>query len=186
MASSSFERRRLDIVLNDYNVDVTVRNIILLILLLEAAGSLKHEEDRLVELLLHVWYSAFLTRDMAALLTHLVLPKLDFVRMLPDSASNAFPHSRTWTIGGHALTACLTYRDWRWFRESVIAIGHIPAVQAQMTRRSVMMAPGREELLDLHLYYRCPSWRRDTLDFRLYGVVGRRSDGTVGFDVPNP
>lgn len=187
-------------VLNDRYINVVARNIVMLLI----AAQLSPAEA--AEVILHVWYSARLTRGMLTViddyvrkvrlvpafldftfskisgLTH-VQPVADVVFKIKDKSDNVL-QSKKWTFGSTDITVRLTKLQWKTVLAIIDAKPELSKTEEE--RRKVVLAPHRldcreRELINLPGFGRLCSAR-----FRETGVLAPLAWSLERFDCPNP
>ncbi|XDG03004.1 hypothetical protein ABKA04_002619 [Annulohypoxylon sp. FPYF3050] len=150
---------QLTVAINDKDPDITARNAILLLLVLATLddGLEKIDIQELAEDMIHIWYSAMLTKGTLSRLQSKVKP---IIR-----------EGKDWI---HALSLL------------DIPEGLTPAA-AQELRRDVVLAPQRADYRDRwHYIDASPSMRVAKEEFREDGLLLPFSYSRVGFEYPNP
>lgn len=178
---------RVDI--NDREVVVVERNLILLLLALHATDNLGTDKAKLKEaadMMIHVWYSAFITKDMWESLQSTVGMLLKEVECQLEKATTDQRVEKVWEFqGGSSLRAVLDAEQWKGLLGSLVC--PLSRDAAVKTRHAVTLASSRADFRDRWYFnMHTPFMRAVNQNFRKDGIVlpfGRSRDG---FDVPNP
>ncbi|KAI0005245.1 hypothetical protein F4779DRAFT_633541 [Xylariaceae sp. FL0662B] len=174
-------RGPLNIVVNDKEIDVVARNVIILLIFFV-------EKDAIAaaELVLHVWYSALVTVPCHSVLLNKVKPMVesvcDKIAQKPGSALLG----KTWKFGKSSLRLVLTRDNWL----SLLSYFDVPQGldkdAAQRVRQRVMSAPERVDYVDRAMCTMSPSARLGMAKFRQDGILLPFGQPRGVFTVPNP
>ena len=166
---------------NDFNLDILARNIILLL----CAHSFT--PDKAAEMMLHIWYSAVIPQPMLDMIREKVLPLISEVcRKIENGDCSARIISKTWTFGSATVRAVLAREHWK----TLLLYFELPpsfsAARARDCRLSVTMNPSRTDYLERHLYNQIPAIRVCKMGFRKDGILLPFGASRMAFDTPNP
>jgi hypothetical protein len=93
--------------INDLDMDVVARNVIMLLLALKVEDS-----EQAVQSIIHIWYSATIRPVDARLLTKLIYPMIEDVCVkIADRAAGSL-QAKTWKVGKCSLRLVLTKESW--------------------------------------------------------------------------
>ena len=194
-------------VLNDRYVNVVAGNIVMLLI----AAQLPPAEA--AEVILHVWYSARLTRGMLTVIdSHVrkvrLLPLfLDFTFWFPNFTFQKIPgltnkqlvadvvfkvkdksdnvlQSKKWTFGSAEITVRLTKSQWKTLLAIIDAKPDLSKTEEE--RRKVVLAPHRLDCRDRELLTLPGFGRLCSARFRETGVLAPLAWSLEHFDCPNP
>ncbi|KAI0884685.1 uncharacterized protein GGS22DRAFT_188894 [Annulohypoxylon maeteangense] len=176
--------------INDKDSDIMIRNAILLLLVLASLDeeSEKIDIEGLAEAMMHVWYSAMLTKDTLSLLQSKVKPLISKVCQKISSKTSGLYLGQLW----HFKSKCslrLTLREKDWIR--ALTFLEVPkdltAEKAREMRHAIVLAPERKDYRE-RWYFKdaSPSMRIAKQRFREDGLLLPFGYPRVGFDYPNP
>jgi hypothetical protein len=174
-------QKTLHVTLNDWDIDVVARNTIMLLIALAVSDA-----DIATDCMLHVWYSAQLTKSHLELLESTVCPLLQEmcskISEKPDSALLA----KTWKFGNCSLRVVLTKSAWFSVLEHLSIPAGLTSSKAQDIRVSVTLAQQRVDYLDRHLYSLPPASRMGMVKYRTDGILLPFGQSRSEFVMPNP
>ncbi|RYP29499.1 hypothetical protein DL767_006689 [Monosporascus sp. MG133] len=174
-------RGPLSIVINDREIDVVARNVILLLIFFV-------EENPTVaaEYVLHVWYSALITAPCSSMLRDKLKPMVEYVCNKIAQKPGSALLGRTWKFGESSLRLVLT-RD-NWF--SLLSYFDVPQGlakdAAQHLRQMVVSAPERVDYVERAMCTKSPSARLGIAKFRSDGILLPFGQPRGAFAIPNP
>lgn len=176
--------------INDRDFDVTARNAVILLL---ALSSLEEESDqidfeRLAETLIHVWYSATITKDTLSELQSRVKPLISDVCQRAVDKQPGILIGKTWTFkSGSSLLLVLKKQDWARVMEFLDVPEDLTLEKARKIRQAITLAPEREDYRD-RWYFKdvSPSMRVAKQRYREDGLLLAFGHPRIGFDYPNP
>lgn len=170
----------VSVTMNDTDLGVVARNAILLL----TAFTVK-DKGQAAECMIHVWYSAMLTKEHIELLHELhgmISEVCDNIKGGPSGAS----HGKTWAFGRGSLRLALTKEAWSSLLSYFDNTRKVSSKQAQELRTRVTMAKERKDHRERSLI-RFPAARRIcALRFREDGVLLPFGHSRHPFDQPNP
>lgn len=187
LPSEKYSQLRID--LNDREIAVVERNLIMLLLAFHASQSFDGDEAdrrRMAEMIIHVWYSAFITREMQGFLQDEIGPLLKEVEGEVKKATSNRKIEKTWTFkNGISLRALLNVEQWKRLLSSLdCTLTHDTAVQI---RHAVTLANSRVDYRDRwHFKMNSPFMRAVDQRFREDGILLPFGRSRSGFDIPNP
>ncbi|KAL8670788.1 MAG: hypothetical protein Q9168_004686 [Polycauliona sp. 1 TL-2023] len=141
----------MNCILNDISIRVVARNIVMLLL----AAQLPPVEA--AEVILHVWYSARLTKGMSAVIDKCVRHRIAGVTFKIKDQSDTALLAKTWTFGSTVIAVRLTKAHWGVVLTMLDAKHDLAKSEEQ--RRKVILAPHR-------------------LDYREHRLLFDENDGT--------
>ncbi|ROT36821.1 hypothetical protein SODALDRAFT_298432 [Sodiomyces alkalinus F11] len=171
----------LDVTLNDLELDIVVRNAIMLLV-----AFIVDNTDDAVDCIIHVWYSARIRTSHLEILQQRIRP---LVQEVCDKTREKDPRSvweRTWTFGQNSLRLVLAQSAWNRFLSYLDVPPGLDAEKANRIRRAVTLAESRQDYRDRHFLFHSPSHRMAKYRFWEDGLLlpfGSRRDE---FAVPNP
>ncbi|SMR64258.1 unnamed protein product [Zymoseptoria tritici ST99CH_3D1] len=177
--------RTTNVVMNDSTKTnhVVVRNIIITLIALVAP-----DDDRAVDCMLHVWYSAFITAQDRELLEEKVRPLVWNV-VKPASDSNMSLTTKlayTWHFGSSSCKVEMQKGVWDWLVSSLCRSPGLSAAQAQRARASITHVEARQNFVDRHYVALKPTARVCAQRFRDDGLLLPFGSDRREFNVPNP
>ena len=169
---------RCDTILNDKNMNIVARNIVMLLI----AAQLPPPEAS--ELILHIWYSARLTKGMvAAVDKHAREPIANIVSKVKGKANDVI-QSKRWTFGTAEISVRLFKPQWTNLLHILDAKHDIAKTEEE--RRKVVLAPSRSDYRDRELFNLPGFGRLCSTRFRETGVLAPFGSALDDFDCPNP
>lgn len=166
--------------INDLDIDVVARNVIMLLLALKIEDS-----EQAVQSTIHIWYSATIRPVDAGLLMESISPMIEDVCVkIADRAAGSL-QSKTWTVGKCSLRLVLKKESWK----SLLSHLHLPPgltlKQAYEKRVAVTKAEQRQEIhrdfCVLHTQHRVCRQK-----YREDGIMLPFGHSRDEFTVPNP
>ncbi|RWA06465.1 hypothetical protein EKO27_g8646 [Xylaria grammica] len=171
----------LNIVINDYEIDIVARNLIFLLIVLV-------EEDPSIaaEAMLHVWYSALVTESCYTLLQKKVKPIVEDVcnKIAGNPRQKLF--SKTWDFGSSSLRLVLTREAWMKLPSYFDVPSGMTKETAQGTRQAVVNAPSRVDYVDRAVLVRSPAMGLGMIKYRNDGILVPFGQAREAFVIPNP
>jgi hypothetical protein len=173
--------QRIELYINDIDLDVVARNLILLLLSL-----IIKDDNEAVECMIHVWYSAFLrASDMAILRDHIRPMIEDVCRKLQDKPATAFL-GKTWNLGQHSCRIELNKESWGKILLYLVNIQSLSTERADQIRSAITLAPERTDYWHRHFLALTPAHRLCKQRFREDGLLLPFGRSRLDFKVPNP
>ncbi|KAI1210653.1 uncharacterized protein F4807DRAFT_459493 [Annulohypoxylon truncatum] len=181
---------QITIAINDRDPDITARNAILLLLVLTSLDdeSEKADIEGVAEAVLHVWYSAMLTKDTLSQLQSKVKPLISEVCKGISTETSCLYVGKVWHFKSKCnLRLTLKEKDWVRALNFLEIPKHLTATKAQELRHAAVLAPERKDYRD-RWYFKdaSPSMRIAKERFREDGLLLPFGHPRVGFDYPNP
>ncbi|KAI5866987.1 hypothetical protein GGS23DRAFT_299667 [Durotheca rogersii] len=169
------------ICMNDRDMDVVGRNVIMLLLALT-------EDDAAVaaDNILHLWYSSFITQPLHDTLRGKILPLVQAVCAKINNRDSEAPLGKTWTFGRLSLRLVLLKKSWFELRASLEVPAGLTLEGAQKIRQSVTIAPERVDYRERVYFGLSPGHRSGAQKFRESGVLLSFGAPRDLYTIPNP
>ncbi|KAL8640808.1 MAG: hypothetical protein Q9226_008703 [Calogaya cf. arnoldii] len=165
-------------VLNDKNLNVVARNVVMLLI---AAQSPPVEA---AETILHVWYSARLTKGMLAAINKYARELIEDLNLKIKDKSDKVLQSKRWPFGSVEVTVRLTKPQWKTVLSIIDAKHDLSKTEEE--RRKVVLAPHRLDYRERELHTLSGFSRLGSMRFRETGVLAPLASVLGHFDYPNP
>lgn len=169
----------LNIVMNDQDALVTMRNIIML----HVASTF--EPEAAASIILHLWYSVAIESEQLSLLQQALLPGYEAMRHSGAQKHLNELRRGSWKSGPVKLHALIQNKEWLDFPRYLEAQGMI-VTNAQDIRKLTMLNPIQHDNHQRILYRQPPGWRLARQRFREDGMLLPFGASRDQFDVPNP
>ena len=169
-----------DVVINDKDFDIVARNAILLL------TALHFGPGEATYMMLHLWYSALIPKDVYRSLQDQILPLIQEVCWKIRERPSTSLQSKTWTYGGRSLRLVLQRAMWDRLLSYLEVPDDLSALQAQKVMVSTTLAPERKDYVDRALFTQPPPWRVCNVKFRKDGILLPFGCPRRQFDTPNP
>lgn len=173
--------KTISVHINDKDFDIVARNLIITL-----AAFVAPDDAQAVDCMLHLWYSAMITRAHAEFLWARLRPLISDVvskieRKKPDAVLG-----KSWIFSAGTCRAELTKSQW----DLLLSYFEVPAAlsteRARQIRTAVTLAPERQDHRDRHLCAQKPANRACLWRFREDGILLPFSSSREPFVVPNP
>ncbi|EED17851.1 conserved hypothetical protein [Talaromyces stipitatus ATCC 10500] len=165
--------------INDRDETVVARNVLMILI------ALNFPPETASDMIIHIWYSAFLTESIAQSIKNTILPIIQDVLnsniVKPGASSSAL-----WTYGETKLSVELDGKVWNLLLAYCNGNHYISFEHAADLRRSVTMVLSRIDYLDRAMFLLPPSWRVAKIKFRTDGLLLPFGAARGDFNVPNP
>lgn len=171
----------IELYINDIDLDVVARNIILLLI-----GLSIEDDNEAVECMIHVWYSAFLRACDMAILRDRIRPMIEDVCRQNKDKSPALVLGKTWEFAQDSCRIELTNEAWGKVLLHLDNSPGLPTEPAKKLRSAVTLAPERVDFLHRHMLTLTPAHRICEQRFREDGVLLPFGASRLEFSVPNP
>ncbi|EEA24163.1 hypothetical protein TMatcc_007239 [Talaromyces marneffei ATCC 18224] len=159
--------------INDRDETVVARNLLIILI------ALNFPVETASDMILHVWYSAFLTESITQSIKDTILPIIQNV--LAKGTLGA-----TWTYHSTKLSAELDRKTWDLLLAYCQGNHTISFEDATRLRKSVTLGPSRQDYRDRAMFALPPSWRVAKAKFRADGILLPFGASSGDFKVPNP
>lgn len=127
---------RMKVVLNDKSFDVTARNAILLLILL-----LANDENEAISCMLHIWYSAFLTRSHVDYLRLRIRPLIEAAcEEIEDDDPDGILKKK-FSSGARSVSLTFTKAEWDALLSLCSEQTDLTTAQASQVRTASTLAP---------------------------------------------
>lgn len=173
----------LSVDINDRDMDIVARNIILLLVLYTV-----DDGEEAAEYVLHLWYSTLVTQTC--------LKKLETLADLIGDVCSKIKHKpahamlgKTWAFanGKGSLRVLLTKAMWDSPQSYLRVPDGLTADRAERVRSTIMNAPQRIDHVQRKLFGQIdPSWRMCTHKFRQGGILLPFGQRRTQYTIPNP
>lgn len=170
----------LEITINDNDNDIVCRNVLLLLIALDAG-----EDDEVIECMIHMWYSAFVRESDIRVLNRF-RPLIEEV--CGDYLLSGCGHSagREWTFGKCGLMPILKKESWERLLSFLDApFGYTPTL-AHKARTLATKVKSRKDCRERFLYNQPPAHRVAHEKFCDDGMLLPFAASREGFCIPNP
>lgn len=166
---------------NDRDFDIVSRNAILLLVAFVAENDVQA-----VDCMIHVWYSAMISRDHMELLCGPVRKLVEDVCSKITSKAPGTVLGKTWRFKSSSLRLVLTKEQWSFLLACFSVPESLTSDRAQQIRTSITMAHERRDHRDRALFTRPPVHRICAIRFREHGVLLPFGQSRAPFNQPNP
>ncbi|KAI2631779.1 hypothetical protein GGS21DRAFT_491683 [Xylaria nigripes] len=171
----------LNVVMNDKKIDIVARNIIFLLIFF-----VEVDADVAADCVLHVWYSALITKSCHKILLKKVKPMVQNVcdRIAYKYGSTLF--GKTWRFGQNSLRLVLSRDNWFALLGYFDIAKHLNNNNVQLSRRRIVYAPESVDYADRALCLQTPTGRLAVSKFRKDGLLLPFGHPREAFTLPNP
>lgn len=169
---------RVDI--NDKDELVAARNFIILLV------AFTFPPEKASNMILHLWYSAFLPELMVSSLREDILPLTKDLTPFNQEDSSGHIMQGRWLCNNSTLNANLPQRTWDQVVSCCSGVSNISYDDAVGRMRFVTLGHGRRDFRDRAALRLPPSWRLSELKFRKDGVLLPFGASNKVFNTPNP
>ena len=173
-------RRHCQVFVNDKELDIVARNVILLL------TAMCFDPQPAAEMMIHIWYSALIPQALLASLREKVLPLLEDVRSKIHTKASNILFSKKWEFGSSTLQLVLKRDQWVMLPSYLDVPEGLSASKAQQVRKAATMAAERKDYLDRWLCAQLPELRVSKMNFRTHGILLPFGSSKKPFDTPNP
>lgn len=145
----------MDVTINTERIAFLSRNVIVVLCALEATQSAQgHDQaymSRTIDTIIHVWYSAFLTRDIVQYLEEKIQPLLEQVRHRLDGEALEAVLDHTWEFsGGSFMRLSLPVVRWNYVINSLKIPPALSYQVAKVRMQHVTLDPRRRDAREYH------------------------------------
>ncbi|KAL4969948.1 uncharacterized protein BDV14DRAFT_195486 [Aspergillus stella-maris] len=170
----------LEVIINDRDIDVVGRNVIILLVVLYIPDA-----EKAAECIIHLWYSVLIRKkDMDILQS--IRPRIERICKILDDDKIDGLCARTFKFGKRTLRVVLDTSSWKQLLTFFDVPTGLTAKEAQKIRRESTMSDSRKDYLDRHLYCQTPCRRVADMKFRSEGLLLPFSTPHDEFCLPNP
>ncbi|KAI8654751.1 DUF4470 domain-containing protein [Fusarium keratoplasticum] len=175
-------RNDLTITINDNDLDVVARNIILLLTALLSAKP----EDAATRMI-HIWYSASIRQSDLEFLHGVVRPNIESVCSNLEGEDLDRLHSGTFSRGSYSwVNVVLPKKSWLALLKYLQVPEGLTIDQARQVRTAVTLPAGHLDFIEHNYFPLLPAQRICWHRFRLDGVLLPFGASRKPFDTPNP
>ena len=171
----------MTITLNDHDLDIVARNAIILILLVAV-----EDTAAAVDSVLHIWYSAQITKAHMNLLDTTVRPLVQEMCEKIIGKPKGQLLANTWSWGSRMIRIVLSKEAWKATLSYLSLPVALSSQGAHDLRLAITLAPERKDRLERYLYTMSPTQRVCLLRFRKDGILFPFSYSRSEHTVPNP
>ncbi|KAJ0413015.1 hypothetical protein BJY00DRAFT_322735 [Aspergillus carlsbadensis] len=136
-------------------------------------------------IMVHLWYSAFLPKDLLQAVQSKIVPPLQELLNLTQEEPTKLL-KKTFSNHNVTLTATLSRSAWEKILSNFKCSSSVSFSEASALRRSVTMAEHRQDYVDRALFRLPPPWRLAHMRFREDGVLLPFGAARDQFNTPNP
>lgn len=136
----------------------------------------------MVDCMIHLWYSAFLSSEHRSLIKRLVLPHIQYVVDKIQGKDPDSKHARTLTFGNCSLRIILSRAQWEYALKKLDM--HIPAGTATSKRNEIVLA--RKDHIQRALFNQPGASKVAVEKFRRTGVLLSFGSSHAEYVHPNP
>lgn len=173
--------RLISIHINDMDLDIVARNLMLLLLSLIDA-----DHEQAVECMIHLWYSAFVReRDLQFLETHIRPLFQDVITKIANKDSNT-TQAKTWKFQTCSLRVELTKLNWDQLLYFLEVPHHLSFQRARELRSRIVLAEHRVDYRDRIMAKQPLGMRVCQQRYLEEGVLLPFGASRDEFDKPNP
>ncbi|KAM0347333.1 hypothetical protein ACHAPU_004852 [Fusarium lateritium] len=174
-------KQPIKITINDRDLDIVARNIIMLLVALTADA-----QDDTVDCMIHIWYSAFIRESDLQVLDKRVRPLVEAVcHQIKDKPTSSVL-GKTWTFGQRSLRLVLEKGSWNRLLTFLEVPSKLTAENANKLRTAVTLANSRVDYRDRSFLFLPPSHRVARYRFRQDGLLLPFGASRSEFQHPNP
>lgn len=174
--------KKVHIVINDKDMDVSARNILILFLTYTI-----DDPDKAADLIIHLWYSSLLTEGHMETLQTVVLPIIQQCSNKMAGKPGWGLLSHTWTLpSGDKLNIALCKDHWMRLLGYLRVPAGLTRRRADEIRKRVTLQPSRRDYQETLLSAMKPGERVAREKFLNEGLLLPFGASTEAFTVPNP
>ncbi|KAF7928559.1 uncharacterized protein EAE98_005615 [Botrytis deweyae] len=171
---------KCELIINDKDFDIVARNAILLL------TALVFDPIEAADIMIHVWYSAFITDSYLRKLQEKVLPLIEDVCKKVAGRPGQSLQSKTWTLGTRSISLVLPKASWDLLPSFFKVPDGLSASKAQKVMVDTTLPPSRRDYIERQFYARPPAWRVCATKFRTDGMLLPFGYSRKDFTMPNP
>jgi hypothetical protein len=177
-------KQKIEVVLNELDTDIVLRNAVMLLL------AFLFPNGEASELIIHFWYSAALAFEMyMSGIAERVVPLIKEVCYSLEEEANNAVFSKKWEFGQSFLRLTLRKHQWVSFLDQLELKHTLPIADAIKERKSVMadgLNEAQKDVIDQVALTRNTFHRLCDNKWRETGLLLPFAHGRHGFNVPNP
>lgn len=168
-----------NIIANDRDSDIVVRNAILLL------TTLNFNSITPTSIMLHIWYSALIFAQMLRFFQNNVLSLIQNVCNKIRMKLIKSLLSKTWTYDTQSLRLILTKEQWNNFLFYFEVFSGLSMIHVQIVCAFTTLAPKRKDYVERALFIQSPAWRVCIMKFREDGILLSFRSFRKEFDTSN-
>ncbi|KAH7037034.1 uncharacterized protein B0I36DRAFT_402498 [Microdochium trichocladiopsis] len=169
------------VTLNDRDLDVVARNIIMLLIAL-----VLEDAEEAIDCILHFWYSCLIRKSHYEAVQARIRPLIQDVCVKIKAKSPGSLQAKTWKLGKHSLRLVLTQSTWTRLLSYMDLPQGLDGSKATRIRQAVTQAESRVDYRDRHLLFFSPAHRVAKTRFWKDGLLLPFGASRDDFVVPNP
>lgn len=166
--------------INDKDFDIVARNTIFLL------TALIFDPMEAADIILHIWYSAFIPKSTLHKLQEKILPLIEDVCEKVRGRAEESLQSKTWTFGTRSMSLILPKASWDRLPSYLKVPDGLSASKAQEVMVQTTLSPSRRDYYERAFYTRPPAWRVCATKFRTDGILLPFGQSRKDFNTPNP
>ncbi|KAL4799455.1 hypothetical protein BDV19DRAFT_385223 [Aspergillus venezuelensis] len=170
----------VEVIINDRDIDVVGRNVIILLVALSVSDA-----EKAAECIIHLWYSVLIRNEDMDILQS-IRPRIKRICKIISDDKIDEPCARTFKFGNRTLRVVLDTSSWKQLLTFFDVPTGLTVKRAQDIRRESTMPDSRKDYLDRYLYCQPPSRRVANMRFRSEGLLLPFSCPHDEFCLPNP
>ncbi|EQL01827.1 MYND finger family protein [Ophiocordyceps sinensis CO18] len=171
----------IEATINDRDLDVMARNVILLLIALVV-----QDVEEKIDCMIHVWYSVLIRKTDNDLVQHHIRPLIEAVCAKIKDKDPGSLLGKTWEFGRRSLRVVLEKRSWDCLLSFLDVPSGLTAERALEIRAAVTNAGTRRDHRHRRLYCLSPSHRIATNQFWEEGLLLPFGSRRADFCQPNP
>ena len=174
-------KQPVSLVLNDRDFDIVARNLIMLLLTLDAKDT-----DQTLDTIIHIWYSAKIQLSHLYYLQSRIRPLLQEVCKEIANKPDGTLLGKTWTFGSQSLRLTLPREKWMLLPSYLEIPDGLSLSQANDIRKATTLAYERRDYRDRNTFLQRPPHRVCIQRFREERILLPFSLSRHEFNNPNP
>ncbi|QSZ28709.1 hypothetical protein DSL72_003209 [Monilinia vaccinii-corymbosi] len=169
-----------EVVINDREFEVVARNAILLLI------ALAFDPIEAADIMIHIWYSAFIPESVLHKVQERVLPLIEDVCRKIRGRPEQSLQSKSWLFGTRTLSLILSKASWDLLSAFLKVPDGLSASKAREVMDQTPFPPTMRDCFDRYLYSRSPAWRVCATKLRTDGMLLPFGQSRKDFNTPNP
>ncbi|KAL2293460.1 hypothetical protein FJTKL_05361 [Diaporthe vaccinii] len=171
----------VEVTVNDRDLDVVARDIILLLIALVI-----DDIDKAIDCIIHLWYSALVRESDLDIIQKKIRPIVeDVCHKIEGKAADSL-QAKTWIFGQRSLRLVLQKSAWDALLTFFDNPDGLTAERANLIRKAVTLAEDRKDYRDRHLLFQAHTHRVALTRFREDGLLLPFGTPRGEFNRPNP
>ena len=160
--------------------DILTRNISMILV------ALQYPPEVARDIILHIWYSAFITPDMLSKVQDAVLFVVNNIQKLMQDQRNDQETVSHFTYGTRKIDFFMEYGRWKALAACIKGYHGLNFMGATKARQTVLGDESVKDPFEFRLHVQPGAWRVATMKFRNDGMLLPFGASRDGFTVPNP